>query len=310
MKEFPKSFSLSNKINKALLNGEPIVALESTVISHGLPYPDNFALAKKMKAEITQVGSVPATIAVIDGRIRIGLDETQLKKLAKSEGLRKIGVRDIGTALQQNATGGTTVSSTSFIAEKVGIKIFATGGIGGVHRYPHNDISADLLQLSKTPIVIVCSGVKSILDLPATLEYLETIGVPVIGYKTDIFPAFYSSDSGLPVSATANSPEEVFEIANAHWSIGLNSALLLTVPPPAEFALPIEDMDNIISQALIEAEAQHIIGQNVTPFLLNKVSELSGGKSLEANLNLLTNNAKIAGEIAPLFHSPTKSLQA
>jgi pseudouridine-5'-phosphate glycosidase len=222
----------------------------------------------------------------------------QLETLARTSNPRKLSVRDFGMALAGGESGGTTVAGTLLVAEQAGIRVFATGGIGGVHRGSGFDISADLPQLASSPVVVVCAGAKAILDLPATLEYLETVGVPVVGYSTDEFPAFYARSSGLPLTMRADTPQEVASIAKAHWAMGNRSALLLTVPAPEESALPYAEIQVAIDQALAEAEAKHIQGQAVTPFLLQRVSEISGGESLQANLALLLNNAHVAAQVA------------
>ena len=276
----------------------PLVALETTVVTHGLPYPQNVELARDMEAQVRAHGATPATIAVLEGMIQVGLNDTQLDSLTQQDELLKISRRDYATALARKLSGGTTVAGTLIAAAAAGIQVFATGGIGGVHRSPEFDISTDLQELSRTPVIVVCAGAKAILDLAATLEYLETMGVPVVGYKTDEFPAFYSLSSGLPVSVRCDSPDEVADLAKAHWSLGINSALLVVVPPPTEVALPVEEVEISINQALFEAEEQGIRGQEATPFLLGRVSELTGQASLKANLGLLLNNARVAAKIA------------
>lgn len=292
---------ISPALTRAHAEGAPIVALESTVITHGLPYPENLSLAQDMEAEVRSQGAVPATIAVLDGRVHVGLDAAQLERLAAGADMRKISVRDFAPAIAQKASGGTTVAGTLVAAHAAGIRVFATGGIGGVHRDAPFDVSTDLTQLARTPLVVVCAGAKAILDLPATLEMLETLGVPVVGYQTDEFPAFYSTSSGLTVSCRANSPQKAAEIARAHWNFGQHSAVLIVQPPPPEAALPFSTVDSAIQQALKEAQAQGIRGQQVSPFLLRRVSELTHGSSLQANLALLRNNARLAAQIAPFL---------
>ena len=304
------TYKLSHQVAAALQAGQPVVALESTVITHGLPYPENLALARSMEAQVRTDGGVPATIAVVDGEICVGLEDAQLEKLAegarpehagargKRQEMRKISVRDFGPAIALGQSGGTTVAGTLLAAQAAGLKVFATGGIGGVHLGAPFDVSADLQQLARSPLVVVCAGAKAILDLPATLEVLETLGVPVVGYQTDEFPAFYSRSSGLPVSARADTAAQVAAMARAHWEAGMQSALLLAVPPPEEEALPPEAVQGAIQQALGEAQAQGVHGQAVTPFLLRRVSELTHGDSLRANLALLLNNARVAAEVA------------
>lgn len=298
MTKLPSYYQITPEVSKAIQSGTAVVALESTVITHGLPYPDNLELARDMEAQVRKEEAVPATISMIEGRINVGTSENELNKLAQDDEARKISVRDFGPAIAQKANGGTTVAGTLIAAHQAGIQVFATGGIGGVHRNAPFDISTDLGQLALSPVIVVCAGAKAILDLPATLEKLETLGVPVIGYQTDDFPAFYSRRSGLPVSAKANNPDEVAEIAKAHWGMGFTSAILLVVPPPADVALDNEQIERIIEQALMEAEANDVHGQAVTPFLLKRVSELSKGDSLKANLGLLKNNAKVAAQVA------------
>jgi pseudouridine-5'-phosphate glycosidase len=289
----------SAEVLQAIRQGKPLVALESTVITHGLPQPQNLELAQDMEQTIREQGAVPATIAVLDGRVHIGLEPEELERIAlREQNLRKISRRDFGIALALGESGGTTVAGTLVAAHRAGIKVFATGGIGGVHRGTSFDISADLLELGRTPLVVVCAGAKAILDLPATLEVLETQGVPVVGYQTDEFPAFYSAKSGLRVNARAETPADIARIAQAHWGMGLESAILVANPPPAESALPAEEIEAAIQQALAEADQQHITGAAVTPFLLERVSQHSGGKSLRTNLALLLNNARLAAQIA------------
>jgi pseudouridine-5'-phosphate glycosidase len=289
---------ISPEVAQAQSMGSPIVALESTVITHGLPYPENIQVAQDMENEVRQAGAIPATVAILEGMIHVGLTIEQLEYLASSKGLRKASPRDFNRMVVAEESGGTTVAGTIYCADAVGIQVFATGGIGGVHRQPSWDISADLPQLAKTPVIVVCAGAKAILDLPATLEYLETHAVPVIGYQTGEFPAFYSAKSRLPTNSRADTPEEVVELALTHWQLGMKSALLVTAPPPAEVAMPEEEMRGAIKQALQEARQERIRGQRVTPFLLQRVSELTGNASLRANLGLLRNNARIAAQIA------------
>lgn len=292
---------MKEEVEQAFQQGTPLVALESTVITHGLPYPENLRLAQELEQIIRDEDGVPVTIALLDGRVKVGLTSEQLKRIAQGKGMLKISLRDFASAIVRGLSGGTTVAATMHVAHQAGIKVFVTGGIGGVHRQPPSDISADLTKLGVTPIVVVCAGAKAILDLPATLEYLETLGVPVIGYRTDEFPAFYSRSSGLPVSYRAENPEEVVELASAHWRLGLHGAVLLTVPLPEESALSREFIENVIQKASTEAEGLGIRGQKLTPFLLKRVSELSGGASLKANLALLRNNARIGMAIARQF---------
>ena len=286
------------EINESLEKGEAIVALESTVITHGLPYPENKKLAKDLEAIIRGKNSVPATIAILDGVVRIGLNDEQLERVAEATDMIKVSSRDIAAALIQHKSGGTTVAGTLAIAKQVGIKVFATGGIGGVHRQATFDVSADLGQLANARLVVVCAGAKAILDIPATLEVLETHGVPVVGYQTDDFPAFYSVSSGNKVGIRLDNARDVAQLARAHWELGNQSSILLAVPPPMEAALDSQIVEEAIQKALEEANQANVHGQAVTPYLLRKVSELTRGASLRANLGLLRNNASVAAEIA------------
>jgi pseudouridine-5'-phosphate glycosidase len=283
------------EVADALAAGRPVVALESTVIAHGLPYPRNIEIALGMEEAIRSAGAVPATIAIIGGKARVGLSGSEVEYLARAT-VAKVSRRDIAICLAQRLDGATTVSATMFLAHCAGLKVFATGGIGGVHRGNAHDISADLTELARTPLLVVCAGAKAILDLPATLEWLETAGVPVLGYGTDEFPAFYSRSSGLPVDARVDTPQQAAAIVRAHWDIGLASGALLTVPIPEQAEAPRERMEAAIAQAL--SEAQGIRGKAVTPFLLRRVSELTGGESMAANLALLLNNAQVAAQVA------------
>ena len=293
-----KHLSILPEVGQSLREGKPIVALESTVITHGLPFPENINLAQNMERVIRERGSTPATIAILEGVIHVGLDDGQLERLAQAENMRKVSLRDIAPTITLRKSGGTTVAGTLAIAEGVGIKVFATGGIGGVHRQAPFDVSADLGELAHSELVVVCAGAKAILDIPATLEVLETYGVPVIGYQTDEFPAFYSVSSGLGVSARVDSAEQAADLAKTHWELGLTGSILVAVPPPKEVALEPEVVESAIQAALAEAQQMNIHGQGVTPFLLRRVSELTSGASLRANLGLLLNNACVAAEIA------------
>ena len=304
--ELPEYYQISSEVGRAFSAGVPVVALESTVITHGLPYPQNLDLAQDMEREVRGEGAVPATIAVLDGIIHVGLNQVQLQTLATSQGMRKISTRDFADVLLKRESGGTTVAGTLVAAHAAGIKVFATGGIGGVHRLPVGDVSTDLSQLAQTPLIVVCAGAKAILDLGTTLEYLETWGVPVVGYQTDTFPAFYSRSSGFSVSARLETAEAVAKMARVHWDLGLKSALLVTVPPPGEVAMREESMQNAVNQALEELERKGLRGQEVTPFLLKRVSEISGGESLRANLGLLRNNARVAAQIARQLGSESR----
>lgn len=285
-------------VRAALRQGRPVVALESTVITHGLPYPHNLAVARRMEERVRAGGAVPATIAVRQGRLAIGLSDGDLADLAQATGVRKCSRRDLALAVARGEDAGTTVSATMLLAAQAGIRVFATGGIGGVHRGHPFDVSADLLELGRTPMTVVCAGAKAILDLPLTLEVLETQGVPVIGYQTDAFPAFYYRDSGLPVDARCDTPDEVARIMAARDALSLPAGLLVTVPVPESAALPRAAAEAAIRKALAEAERRKIRGKQVTPFLLARVSELTKARSRTANLALLEQNAQVAAEIA------------
>jgi len=292
------NFQLSTEITRALHMGAPIVALESTVITHGLPHPQNLELARDMEKQVRAMDAIPATVALLDGKVRLGLSDEELIRLSESESPLKVSHRDFATAIVKKADGGTTVAGTMLASFLSGIKVFATGGIGGIHKESAFDISTDLKALAETPMVVVCAGAKAILDLPATLEYMETMGIPVIGYQTDEFPAFYSRESGLNVSARLDTPKEISEFAKHHWNLGLRSAVLVTNPVPETDSIPMSEMEPMIAKASAEAIEKGIHGQALTPFLLSRISELTKGKSLKANLALLLNNARLAGEIA------------
>ena len=294
---------LSPEITRALDMGLPLVALESTVITHGLPIPQNMELARDMEAKVRAQGAVPATVALLDGKIRVGINDEELEKLANAKDPVKVSRRDFAKAIVKKLDGGTTVAGTMLAAEQAGIQVFATGGIGGVHREGHMDISTDLQALSDTPMIVVCAGAKSILDLPATLEYLETMAVPVIGYQTDEFPAFFSRKSGLKVSMRLDSPEEIVAFAKAHWDLGLKSAILVTNPIPEKYSLPDDFINPIIKQASQDAQNGGVHGQALTPFLLAQINKLSKGRSLRSNLILLHNNATLAAKIAKVMAS-------
>lgn len=288
----------SDEIAGAIHFDKPIVALESTVIAHGLPYPANVETAVRMEEAVRREGCVPATIAIFDGEVCVGITPEQIERLATEQGVRKISRRDMPIALAKQLTCATTVATTSFIAHAAGIKVFATGGIGGVHRGHANDVSADLPELANTPIVVVCSGAKSVLDLEATREWLETNGVTVLGWKCDEMPAFYSHSSGLPVDERVQSADEVANIALSRNELKMRSAVVLTVPVPREFELEGGEIEELMSQAMSAAVEQKITGKAVTPFLLSQLSERSGGRTQAANIALLENNASIAAQVA------------
>ncbi|MCB8982745.1 MAG: pseudouridine-5'-phosphate glycosidase [Ardenticatenaceae bacterium] len=295
-----ETFCYHPDVAAALADGGPVVALESTVITHGLPYPQNVAAAMAMETAVRSAGAVPATIGIIQGQVYIGLDGDQIEYLGQRAGqdVRKCSRRDLPLVLACRGDGATTVAGTMILAHLAGIELFATGGIGGVHRGHPFDVSADLAELGRTPVTVISSGAKSILDLPATREVLETNGVPVIGYGTDEMPAFFAPSSGLPVDLRLDTPESAAAVIAARRRLGLQSGLLITVPVPAAAACDPEELEAAISQATQEADAQGIHGPAATPWLLSRVVTLTDGRSLEANAALLQNNGRVAGQIA------------
>jgi pseudouridine-5'-phosphate glycosidase len=286
-------------VRAALDAGRGVVALESTIITHGMPFPQNLETARSVEAEIRAQGAEPATIAVVGGRIRVGLDAAALARLAEDGAAVKASRRDLAAVLARGATAGTTVATTMMAAAMAGIGVFATGGIGGVHRGAERtfDVSADLLELARTPVAVVCAGAKSILDIPKTLEVLETNGVPVIGYRTDTFPAFFARSSGEPVAQRLDGAADIARLVALHRRIG-GGGVLVANPIPAADALPGEAIEAAIAAACAEAEAQGIAGKALTPFLLGRINALTGGASLKANVALVRNNARLAAEIA------------
>jgi len=294
----PELLNIAPDIATALSERRPVVALESTVIAHGLPRPQNLQTAQRLQEIVREGGAIPATIAIVDGELSVGLSDDQIHTLANSRDIRKISTRDMPVAVAQGWNGATTVASTSWIAHRAGIKVFATGGIGGVHRGALPDVSADLPELARTPIVVVCSGAKIVLDLPATREWLETHAVTVVGYQCDELPAFYSRKSGLPIDARVESADDVAQIYRAQRDLGIESALLVVVPVPKEFEVPAEELQIVLTTALEDAEWKGIVGPALTPFLLGQMAERSGGSTLRANIALLENNARVAAEIA------------
>lgn len=301
MKSLNKHINLHPDVENALKAGLPVVALESTIIAYGMPYPDNLEFAFKAENIVRSVGAVPATIAIINGVVRIGLSDQELELLADNKNkIEKVALRDIGYVVANKLSGATTVSATMHIACGAGIKVFATGGIGGVHRNAENtyDVSQDLLALSKYPMVVVSAGVKAILDIPKTLEQLETLAVTVVGYKTDEFPAFYSQNSGNKVNLQVDTPYAITDIYSAQQELGIDSALLVANPIPLQDEIPFVDVDSFIKTALKECAENNISGKQVTPFLLQKIVALSGNKSLDANIALALNNVRLAAEIS------------
>lgn len=294
-------------------SNEALVALESTVISHGLPYPANLELARQMEETVRAAGATPRTVGIVAGELIAGLSDEQIVHLATAKEVRKVSRRDLPIVVARKMDGATTVATTMWIAQRFGIQVFATGGIGGVHRgtglIPSTDISADLQELAQTPLIVVCAGAKAILDLPATLEYLETHGVTVIGYQTDSFPAFYSRDSDLPVDVRCDTPEEIAAIWRAKQELGLPGGLLVANPIPAADEIPAADIEPDILQAVEEVATRGLRSAEVTPFLLSRLAELTGEKSIRANVALLLNNARLAGEIAVALENPVQSAQ-
>ena len=292
---------VAEEVKKALADGKAVVALESTIISHGMPYPQNVETALRVEEEVRKSGAVPATIAIIDGVPTVGCNREEIEKLGK-EGLTvtKVSRRDIPIVIAKGLNGATTVASTMILAEKAGVKIFATGGIGGVHRGAEKtmDISADLDELSKTNVTVVCAGAKSILDLNLTMEYLETKGVAVIGYGTDELPAFFTRESGIKVGYRMDTPKEIAESMKAKEDMGLEGGMLVTNPIPEEYSMDVEVIGEAIDKAVKEAEEKGVKGKDITPFLLDKIQKITGGDSLASNIQLVLNNARLASQIA------------
>ncbi|WP_394962822.1 pseudouridine-5'-phosphate glycosidase [Candidatus Allofournierella excrementigallinarum] len=291
---------IAPEVRSAVEAGKPVVALESTILSHGMPYPENLTFAAEVERIIRAEGAIPATMAIIDGRMKVGLSAGELELMCKGENVAKVSRRDLPILLATGGTGATTVASTMILASLAGIPVFATGGIGGVHRGAATtmDISADLQELAHTPVAVVCAGAKMILDIGLTLEYLETMGVPVLGYNTDQFPAFYCRKSGFGVDYTAKSPAEIAKIARTKWDLGLAGGMLIGNPVPEEYALDFDEMSAVIDKALAAAEKDHVHGKNITPYLLAHIVEYTGGKSLATNIQLAYNNARLAAKVA------------
>ncbi|MGI1691773.1 pseudouridine-5'-phosphate glycosidase [Thermoanaerobacter uzonensis] len=295
-----KFIDLSKEVKEAMEEKKPVVALESTIISHGMPYPENIETAKTLENIVREHGAIPATIAIINGRIKIGLSEEELEFMGTSKEILKASRRDLPVVLAKGLSAATTVSATMICANLAGIKVFVTGGIGGVHRGAEQtfDISADLQELANTDVAVVCAGAKAILDLPRTLEYLETFGVPVVGFKTSEFPAFYTRESGLKVDYKVDDEIEAAKIIKTKWDLGLKGGALIANPIPEEYALDKAYIDKAIEDALYEAEKRNIKGKEITPFLLDKIKDLTQGKSLKANIELVKNNAHVGAKIA------------
>ncbi|MBX2829716.1 MAG: pseudouridine-5'-phosphate glycosidase [Rhodospirillales bacterium] len=294
------TIDIAPEVAEALAAGKPVVALESTIISHGMPYPQNLETARAVEQDVRDNGAIPATIAVIGGRCKIGLLPEELEYFAKGSDILKLSRRDIPYCIAKKRDGATTVSATMILAEKAGIRVFATGGVGGVHRdlAGNYDVSADLTELGKTSVAVVCAGAKAILDIPKTLEHLETLGVPVIAYGTDEFPAFYSIESGQKAPLRLDSPDEMAAFLKAKWEFGLEGGVVIGNPPEADKALARDAIEGAIDDALAAAKTQNILGRDVTPFLLERVTKLTEGKSLDANIALVRNNARLGAKIA------------
>lgn len=293
-------FKYSDEVQAALSSKRPVVALESTIIAHGMPYPENLAFAREAEALARVHGATPATIAILDGKVCIGLELESLERLASDKSVTKVATREIGLTLAGGGNGATTVSATMRLAHLAGIKVFATGGIGGVHRGAENDfdISADLIEMSRTPVMVISAGAKAILDLPKTLEYLETMSVPVIGYQTDELPAFYSRLSGIPIPQRLDTARALADTFKSQLNLGIIAGMLIANPVPTGADIPYAEMDGFIQTALGEAKEQGIIGKALTPFLLGRIVELTGGRSLATNRALALNNVKLGAEIA------------
>lgn len=286
------------EVTKVQQERRPVVALESTVIAHGLPRPINLETAHSLEKIVRDAGAMPATIAVLNGELCVGLDEQQMELIANGKEIKKISTRDLPLARAKGWNAATTVASTVWIANRAGISVFATGGIGGVHRGSLPDISADLPELARTPMTVICSGAKIVLDLAATREWLETNGITVVGYRCDEMPAFYSRHSGLPIDARANTPDEVVSIIRSQRELGITSALLVTVPVPETAEVSSDLLERVLAESLRESQTRNLAGRDVTPFLLARMSEASNGATLKANVALLENNVRVAAEIA------------
>ena len=300
MKELSTYMDITEEIRDAVAEGRPVVALESTILSHGMPYPQNLGFAADVEKIIRAEGAVPATMAVIDGRLKAGLTPSELERMCEAKDVRKVSRRDLPIVVAEKLTGATTVATTMILAEKAGIRLFATGGIGGVHRGGEvtMDISADLQELAHTPVAVVCAGAKMILDIGRTLEYLETMGVPVLGLGTSDFPAFYCSRSGFGVDYNAKTPADAAAIIKAKWDLGPNGGILIGNPVPDEYAMDFDEMSRIIDKVLAQAEEAGVKGKDITPFMLAHIVAETGGDSLKTNIQLAFNNARAASRIA------------
>lgn len=294
------SLDIANEVAEALSAGDAVVALESTIVTHGMPYPQNVETARAVEQRIRAEGAVPATIAVLRGRIKVGLTDEELEALVSDRDCVKSSGRDLAVAITRGQSAGTTVSSTMLIAARAGIGVFATGGIGGVHRGAEEtfDISADLTELGSTEVAVVCAGMKSILDIPKTLEYLETMRVPVVAYGTDAFPAFFARESGLAADHRLDTPEELAAAISTHFALGTGTGFLVANPVPVDEAIPAEEIEQVIADAVAEAADKGVTRKEVTPFLLDRINRATEGRSLKANIALVLNNASLAARIA------------
>jgi len=297
---FPRHLNVKDEVRSALAEGKPVLALESTIIAHGMPYPENVETALRVEQIVRDGGAIPATIAVMNGQIHIGLTNDELVHLAKAENAMKLSRRDLPFALAQNKLGATTVASTMIAAAMAGIEVFATGGIGGVHRGAEKtwDVSADLIELSNTNVTVICAGAKAILDLPKTMEYLETFGVPVIGFGTKELPAFYSKKSGIPLEMSVSSPRELAHLIETKRALGLSGGILVVNPIPEAYNMDFDQMEKVIEKALEAARNKGIQGKAVTPFLLKSIKEFTSGQSLASNIELVLNNVQLGAAVA------------
>lgn len=308
MSEINKYLEIAPEIKKALEENRPVVALESTILSHGMPFPQNVEFAHKVEEIVRGAGAIPATTAIINHKLKVGLTPDELDIMCKAENVGKVSRRDVAVYLENGKTGATTVATTMMLAAMAGIRVFATGGIGGVHRGAETtmDISADLQELANTPVAVVCAGAKSLLDLGLTLEYLETYGVPVLGYKTEYLPAFYCRSSGFKLDYNCETTKEIAAVINTKWELGLKGGVVIGNPIPEEYALDYNEMDAVIQKALTDAKENGIRGKDTTPFLLARIKELTDGVSFASNLQLAYNNARVAAEIAKEYAALTR----
>tara|TARA_R110000868_G_scaffold236052_1_gene489990 strand:+ start:144 stop:1043 length:900 start_codon:yes stop_codon:yes gene_type:complete len=294
----PAYFDYSPEVASALRHKKPILALESTLITHGLPYPHNVKTAIAVEQLVREMGVTPATIAIMSGKIKIGLTPEELSTLVSNKSCAKASKRDIPYVLSQNISAGTTVAATLFAANHAGIKVFATGGIGGVHHGDSDDISADIIELANTPVAVICAGAKAILDLPRTMEFLETYSIPVVGYRTETLPAFYTSKTSHPLNCLIENIPALVKLLNTHWQIGMKTGILITNPIPSSDEIPSHIIEPVIAAALVSANEHDIRGKELTPYLLNEIATVTQGKSMAANISLIKNNARLGAELA------------